>query len=236
MQNLIEINDIHHRVHASFSIHIDQLFFQDGPIYAIAGDNRAGKSALLRVLALLDTVDEGRITLFNTEARNSRQRTALRRRIGFLSQHPALFRGTVRENIGLGLRYRSVDPEESVIRIRRLLKNFAMEKYADMPVSQLSAGQYQLTALLRSLAPYPEILLLDEPTRQLDQDTYNAVVDHLKMLNDERAVMVILATKSRDVIQRLANITINMRDGKVVRILTGEHQKKVGNGKGLRVS
>lgn len=236
MKNLIEIKNIHHQVHASFSIHIDQLFFQDGPIYAIAGDNRAGKSALLRLLALLDPVDVGTITLFNTVARSSRQRTALRRRIGVLSQDPVLFRGTVTENIGLGLRFRGANTEESEIRIRRLLEEFAMEKYSETPVSQLSAGQYQLVALLRSLAPYPEILLLDEPTRHLDQDTYNKVVDHIKMLNEERAVMVILGTKSRDVIQRLANITINMRNGKVVRILTGEHQKNVGNGKGLRVS
>ncbi len=236
MQNLIEINNIHHQVHASFSIHIDQLFFQDGPIYAIAGDNRAGKSALLRLLALIDPVDVGTITLFSTEAHSSKQRIALRRRIGFLSQHPTLFRGTVAENIGLGLRYRGINTEECEIRIRRLLEEFTMEKYADTPVNQLSAGQYQLTALLRSLAPYPEILLLDEPTRHLDQDTYNTVVDYIKMLNEKRAVMMIIGTKSRDVIQRLANITINMRNGKVVRILTGEHQKNVGNGKGLRVS
>lgn len=236
MQNLIEINNIHHQVNASFAIHIDQLFFQDGPVYAIAGDSRAGKTMLLRILALLQRVDEGEVTLFETAARSARNRLKLRRRLGFLSQRPYLFRGTVAENIALGLEYHGTDSGEVQLRTQRLLREFQMEDCADLPVSQLSEGQRQVTAFLRTVAPYPEVLLLDEPTNNLDQDTYNHLLDYIKMLNDERGVMVILATKSRDVIRQVANITINMRNGKVARILTGEHQTNVGNGKGLRVS
>jgi len=236
MQNLIEINDIHHQVNASFALHIDQLFFQDGPVYAIAGDSRAGKTMLLRILSLIQPVDEGEVTLFETPARSARDRLRLRRRLGFMSQRPFLFRGTVAENIGLGLEYHGVESEEIQVRTQRLLKQFQLTDCAELPVEQLSEGQRQVTAFLRTVAPYPEVLLLDEPTSNLDQDTYNHLLDYIKMLNEERGVMVILATKSRDVIRQVANITINMRNGKVARILTGEHQTNVGNGKGLRVS
>jgi len=236
MQNLIEIKNIHHRINDTFSIHIDQLFFQDGPIYAIAGDNRAGKSSLLRILALVDPVDTGTVTIFGNNTRTFGQRMALRRRLGFVSQNPVLFRGTVEENVGLGMRYRGAKGKEIDLRVSRLLKEFEMEESAELPVRELSDGQAQMVALLRAFAPHPEILVMDEPTRYLDQDVYKKVLDYIKVLNEDRGVMVILATKSRDVIKQLANITINMRNGKVVRILTGKHQKNVGNGKGLRVS
>jgi len=236
MQNLIEINNIHHQVNASFAIHIDQLFFQDGPIYAIAGESRAGKTMLLRILSLIQPVDEGTVTLFETTARSARSRVKLRRRLGFMAQRPYLFRGTVAQNVSLGMEYRGVESGEIQIRIQRLLKEFHLEECAGLPVEQLSEGQRQITAFVRAVAPYPEVLLLDEPTSNLDQETYNHLLEYVKMLNEDRGVMVIIATKSRDVIKRVANITINMRNGKVARILTGEHQTNVGNGKGLRIS
>ena len=223
-QNLIEIRDIHHKIGSKFSIDLDQLFFQDGPIYAFTGESGAGKSELLKILALLTKVDQGNVKVFDTAAHSEGDQVALRRRLGYLAQQPYLFRGTVFQNIALGLEYRGEDAEHIETRVQKLLKEFDLLKQAHLMVNDLPVGQQKLTAMLRTLAPHPEVLILDEPTNFLDYDQYNHLLDYLYMLNNERGIMIILATKHRDVISRLANISIHMRYGKIVRILTGQHQ------------
>lgn len=236
MTNLLEIQNIHHQVHPGFSIDLDKLFFQDGPIYALIGDNGAGKSTLLRILALQQPVDEGTVTVFGERSDARRKLVELRRRLGFLPQRPYLFSSTVSENVAMGLQFRGEAEEEIEARVSRLLQEFAMTEYAAMPVNRLSDGLRQTVALMRTLAPHPEFLLLDEPTKALDKDRYDHLVHYLKMLNDERGITMVVATKSRDFVERAVNISIHMRYGKVVRIRTGEHQTRSDNGTGLRAS
>ncbi|MBS1271757.1 MAG: Methionine import ATP-binding protein MetN [Candidatus Marinimicrobia bacterium] len=234
MSNLLEITDIHHQVHKRFSIDIDQLFFQDGPVYALIGDCGAGKSTLLRILALLQPVREGTITVFGEEAKAEKNPVKLRRRLGYLSQEPYLFSGTVFENIALGLELRGEEAGEIEARVDNLLHEFQFSDLANAPVRKLSRGQQKVVAFMRTLAPHPEVLLLDEPTTHLDGVQYNLFVEYAKMLNNDRGVTIIMATKSKDLIQRLVNISISLRYGKIVRIRTGEHQVQSGNGSGLR--
>jgi len=236
MPNLLEIKDIHHQVHSGFSIDLDQLFFQDGPIYALIGDNGSGKSSLLRILALQEQPDRGTVTVFGETPGSGRSRTMLRRRLGYLPQEPFLFRGTVAENIAMGLRYRGESEEEISARVNRLLREFSLEDRGDSPVDFLSSGHRQITALMRTLAPHPEFLLLDEPTNYLDKSQYDHLIDYLKMLNDDRGITMIISTKSRNLVERLVNISIHMRFGKIVRIRTGEHQTRSDNGASLRNS
>jgi len=236
VNNLLEITDIHHQVHNQFSIDIDQLFFQDGPVYALIGDSGAGKSTLLRILALLQPVREGTITVFGEKAQAQKHPVKLRRRLGYLSQDPYLFAGSVFENIALGLELRSQKADEIEARVNNLLHEFEFSAFAQTRIQEISKGQQKLVAFLRTLAPYPEILLLDEPAAHLDGLQYNRFLDYAKMLNNERGVTIILTTKSKDLIQRLVNISISIRYGKIVRIRTGEHQVQSGNGSGLRAS
>ena len=236
MSNLIEINDIHHQVDKNLSIDIDQLFFQDGPVYAIIGENGSGKSTLLRILALLEPPDSGTVALFGEEANDRKNLVKLRRRIGYLPQSPTMFRNTVYDNIALGLGFRGKETDEIEARIANLLTDFQSPDLVDIPVQNLSGGQRQIVALMRVLAYYPEILLLDEPFQGLDKQYFTLLINYIKVLNSERGVTVILTTKSRDIIQRLVNISISMRYGKIIRIRTGEHQVQSESETSLRPS
>lgn len=234
MANLIEIKDIHHQVNPKFSIDLDQLFFQDGPIYALTGESGAGKSMLMKILALIEPLSHGTITVFDQPANSKKEKLALRRRLGYLPQEPYLFKGTVAENIAMGLEFRGQREDEITPRLTRLLSDFSLKEYAEISIERIPASVRQLTAIVRTLAPHPEILMLDEPMLHIDHVQYMHLVDYLKNLNSEHGVTIILSTKSKDVVQRLANISINMRYGKIIRIRTGEHQIKSGDSAGLR--
>ncbi|MCF7803464.1 MAG: energy-coupling factor ABC transporter ATP-binding protein [Candidatus Marinimicrobia bacterium] len=236
MPNLIEISDIHHQVHKRLSIDIDQLFFQDGPIYGLIGEAGSGKTTLLRILALLQPVEKGKITVFETPADAKKHPKQLRRRLGYLPQQPTMFSGTVADNIAMGLHFRRKDEEEIEARVKNLLAEFHCSDLGRVPANQLSRGQQQIVALLRTLAPYPEVLLMDEPSTHLDKDQYDLFLNYIKMLNNDRGVTIILSTKSKDIVRRVVNISISMRYGKIVRIRTGEHQLKDENGSGPRIS
>ena len=106
MSNLIEIKDIHHAVSSLFSIDIDELFFQEGPVYALTGNSGAGKSTLLRILALLQPPKKGQVTIFGEQSDYTGRMVPFQRRIGYLSQSPVLFRGSVARNVGMGLDFR----------------------------------------------------------------------------------------------------------------------------------
>ncbi len=234
MPNLIEIKNIHHVVHPNFSIDLDQLFFQDGPIYALTGESGSGKSMLLKILALLEPVEQGTVTIFEQSAKPKKNQLILRRRLGYLAQEPHLFKGTVADNVAMGLEFRGMKPEEIEARVNRLLNDFSLKEFASTSVNQIPASVHQLTAIVRTLAPHPEILLLDEPMLHLDHVQYKHLIHYLKELNAEHGVTIILSTKSKDVVEQLANISINLRYGKIIRIRTGEHQTKAGDSAGLR--
>lgn len=236
MPNLIEIKNIHHSMNANFSIDLDQLFFQDGPVYALTGESGSGKSMLLKILALIEPVQEGSVTIFDEKVTGRKSRLRLRRRLGYLSQEPYLFSGTVADNIAMGLEFRGKSGEEIEVRVNKLLSEFNLTPYTNTPIDAIPGSIRQMTAIARTLAPHPEILLMDEPMLHVDHNQYKMLINYLTELNTERGVTIILSTKSTNVVAKLANISINLRYGKIIRIRTGAHQTKAGEGAGLRRS
>lgn len=141
-----------------------------GECFALIGPSGAGKTSLLRLVALLAVPSAGRLRFDGQDyPRRSRARLKLRRRMAFVLQKPVVFDMSVYENIAGGLRWRGVKRHEIEKRVAPLLQLVRLTGLEDRNARTLSGGEVQRVAIARALAVEPELLLLDEPTANLDR-------------------------------------------------------------------
>ena len=147
-----------------------------GERVAVLGASGTGKSLLLRALAGLDTVQSGEI-IFRGKSINSHFRPDYRSQIIYLHQRPALWEGTVEENLQqvyrLATHRHKVYNRQLIVEYLHLLHRDA--DFLQRPVSAISGGEGQILAFLRALQLSPKVLLLDEPTASLDGSTANSL-------------------------------------------------------------
>lgn len=153
-------------------LHRLSLEIAGGERIALSGPSGAGKTVLLRALALLDPLDEGEIRLDGQPVEAARV-PAFRCRVGYLHQTPALASGTVEANLRLPFalaahRHRRFERRVALELLGRLGKD---ERFLDRRRGELSGGEAQIAALVRQLQLEPRILLLDEPTAALDPES-----------------------------------------------------------------
>ena len=151
------------------------LEVQQGELLALLGPNGAGKSTVLRCLAGLAPIDDGRITLDDAVVDDPVADIFIepeRRPVGFVFQNYLLFdHMSVLENVAYGLRARKVPKPDARRTAREWLDRVGLTDYADARPGSLSGGQAQRAALARALATNPRLLLLDEPLAALDAGT-----------------------------------------------------------------
>jgi len=184
-------------------------------IVAVVGPSGAGKSSFLRLLNRLDEPTSGTVLLGSKDYRSIAPRE-LRRRVGMVMQTAFLFPGTVSENIAFGPRQRDV--AMTPMQIASLLERVGLSGFADRTVGNLSGGEAQRVALARTLANDPEVLLLDEPTSALDQSSIRGVEELVLDIVRERRVACVIVTHNREQAARLADRTMVMEAGRMIRI------------------
>lgn len=154
-----------------------------GKTTAIVAPNGVGKSSLLELVGGLHRPESGKVLLGDCDLAEL-DAAAWRRRIGFVPQHPALFRGTIRQNICFGLN--GVDPAALDRAIHMAALDLALaaipgglDAFVGDRGQQLSGGERQRVAIARALLHHPELLILDEPTNHLDKNAIDALIDRL---------------------------------------------------------
>lgn len=144
------------------------LTVADGDILGLLGSSGSGKSTLLRVIAGLEPATEGSVWI---DGRDITDVPTHKRNVGMVFQRGELFpHRSVARNIAYGLEMAGVDKEQRSARVAELLELVGLAGYEERDVATLSGGQAQRIALARSLAPKPDVLLLDEPLSALDVD------------------------------------------------------------------
>lgn len=186
-------------------------------IHVILGPSGSGKTTLLRMLNRLESPDSGQI-LYHGEDIRTIPPEMLRRQVGMVFQVPALFSGTVADNIcyGPALQKRKLSSRE----IKDLLAQVdlaAVEVNRD--VNQLSVGQQQRVAFARALANRPDVLLLDEPTSALDPSSASRLLELIRYIHVEQEIGIIMVTHVLEHARQLANSVCLLVQGKIV-----EHQ------------
>jgi len=176
-----------------------------GEIFAIIGPSGSGKSTLLRLIDLLDTPTKGTIRVGGTDIHREPERgLAIRRMMGMVFQRPAAFNTTVYENIAVGLRFRGVG--ETAIRemVRDVLDTVGLAGYEERRARTLSGGEMQRVALARAMVFRPEILLMDEPTANLDPVSVALIEDLMLRINRDLGTTIVFSTHDMYQGQRLA--------------------------------
>lgn len=193
------------------------LEIYQGEFFVLLGKSGSGKSTLLNLISAIDTPDAGQILVSGTNitALNEREQTLFRRdNIGIVFQFfnliPTL---TVLENITLPQELAGKNRDEAQEKGRSLLARVGLEDRADSFPDKLSGGEQQRIAIARALAHEPAILLADEPTGNLDENTGKQVLQLLLDLTRTAGKTLIMATHSPEIVP-LADRVARINDGK----------------------
>lgn len=180
----------------------------------VIGPSGAGKSTLLRAInRLLEPPKEAIFYEGNDITRIPVLK--LRRRIGMVFQKPAMFQGSVGENISYGVHINNKELDDN--QITDLLKAVSLApQIVDEDALRLSGGQAQRVALARTLAIEPDVLLLDEPTSSLDPHATRQVENTLLDLNRDRGITLLWVSHAIDQTRRIGGKVLLLRDGKAL--------------------
>jgi molybdopterin-binding protein len=195
-------------------LNISQLTIASGKCIALLGENGAGKTSLINLLAFTTQTNYGSIHLFG-EKIQSKLNKKQRRRIGLVHQQPFLLPGTVADNIELALTLQGVAHSELSDLAQQALKQVNLVELADQPANTLSGGELKRVAIARAIAYQPDILLLDEPFSHLDQRHIQQLEQSISHFAQQTDKTVIFSTHDRLQALALADTTINLVAGKI---------------------
>ena len=212
---LIEIKDLC----KSYGEHLvlDRINTQirKGEVIAIVGPSGCGKSTFLRSLNLLEKPESGSIIFEGTDIMDkSTNINQVRQKIGMVFQQFNLFPNmTIRQNIMLApVKLKLMNKEEAEMKANELLARIGLADKADAYPSQLSCGQKQRVAIVRSLAMNPDIILFDEPTSALDPEMVGEVLQVMKELAQEGMTMMVV-THEMGFAREVANRVMFINEG-----------------------
>ena len=212
MPPVVSLNNIRVKLGENFSLSVQSLALQPCRIYALTGPNGSGKSTLLRVMALLITPQAGSIEFSGSEPRDLVRQ---RQRVTLVEQSPYLFKGSVTDNLCYGLKLRGIDSRERSERISMTLAIVGLEGFEQRQATELSGGEVQRVALARALVLKPELLLLDEPTANIDSNSlqsYEALISGLP----EYGSTVVFSTHDPSQSRRLGEEVIRIENGQII--------------------
>jgi tungstate transport system ATP-binding protein len=186
-------------------------------IFALIGPSGSGKTTLLRLLDLLDRPTNGSITFdgMQTDGPEHERRT-IRRRMAMVFQKPGVLNTTAEQNVSFGLEFRGVERGQVRNRVTRALEMVGLSGFTQRRAVTLSGGEMQRVAIARALVTEPEVLLLDEPTANLDPLSTGIIENLIMQVNREKKTTVVIATHDMAQGQRLAHRMGVMMDGQLV--------------------
>jgi len=196
---------------------IGELSIQRGEILAIVGPSGAGKSTLLRLLNFVEPPDDGTLEFRNrTYRREDAVPLEERRRVTTVFQRPLLLKQSVQANVAYGLRLRGRrDVHDDVA---AALKSVRLERLARQKATTLSGGEAQRVALARAIALQTDVLLLDEPTANLDPYNVGTIEAIVEETNRDQGTTIVLVTHNVFQARRLAHRVGLLLDGELIEV------------------
>jgi tungstate transport system ATP-binding protein len=185
-----------------------------GDLIVLTGDNGSGKTTLLKMLAGLERGDRLRMRFDGLEATESHYPHALRHAVIYVHQHPYLFNTSIAENVRYGLKLRGMPAAERERHVAEALEWAGVGHLADVAPRRLSGGEKQRVALARAKVLEPRVLLVDEPTANLDAQSRAQVIELLRRTATGDNCVVV-ACHDRELIELAGARRWHLRAGKV---------------------
>jgi len=185
----------------NISISIDK-----GEVFALIGPTGAGKTTLLRLIDLLDSPASGKVYFDGIDVTQSgRARLEARRRMAFVLQKPVVFNTSVFDNIACGLKWRRKNRGDIRQKVDDMLELIGLSAYKNRNARTLSGGEAQRVAIARALVIEPEVLLLDEPSANLDPVSTSRIEELISHVIHQHDTTIIMSTHDMSQGQRLAD-------------------------------
>lgn len=195
---------------------IDYMSISEKKIYALLGPNGAGKTTLLRILNLLDLPDEGDLYFKGKKIDYTRRNLDISRSMCMVFQKPFMFRSSVYQNVAYGLKIRGLSSGEIDKRVEKTLDFVGMRDFKKYPAYKLSGGETQRVSIARALALKPELLLLDEPTANLDPHSVGMIEKIIKESPGVYGTTIVMVTHNLFQARRIADECVLLVGGKVI--------------------
>jgi tungstate transport system ATP-binding protein len=189
--------------------------FAKGRTYVLQGPNGSGKSTLFRALALLETPDSGRVE-YRDGGRILAADLELRRRITLVLPRTGIFNTTVFKNVAYGLKIRGISRAEIEARVNDALLAVGLSHKKWQRASELSSGETKRLGIARAMVINPEVLMLDEPTANIDPANTAIIEDIILTMQQERQTTILMITHDPAQAQRLGDDLLFMQDGKII--------------------
>lgn len=202
------------------------LTCEEGQFVCILGSSGCGKTTLLRLIAGLETPDNGQILISNSPANKGKKNLipSSQRGIGFIFQDLALWpHFSVYENIAFGLKINKCKNIRATV--DKILDFFGISDQMKKYPGQLSGGQQQLVAIARNLVLKPRILMMDEPLANLDVKLKSRIKKQIKNLNNNFKITVIYVTHDHLDAFEMADKIVVLNEGKIEQVGTPEEIK-----------
>jgi tungstate transport system ATP-binding protein len=195
---------------------------KNGEIFVLVGPNGAGKTTLLRIIDLLEEPTSGMV-LFDGQTvdfSSKKDMVALRRKIGMVFQQAILFNMSVFDNVAYPLKVRGESKRNIKQKVREALELVQLNGFERKNALALSGGEAQRVAIAQALVTEPNLLLLDEPTANLDPKNVSIVEEIISHVNRERQTTIIMTTHNMFQAENLAHRLAFLNDGKIESIGT----------------
>ena len=213
---IIETKDLCQRYQDRDVLRSINIGVERGEAFTLIGPTGAGKTTLLRLLDLIEQPQSGRILFDGVDASLSAgSRLQMRRRLGYVLQKPVVFNTSVFDNIAYGLKWRGINKNEIRKRVDSIIELVSMTDYSDSNARRLSGGEVQRVAIARAVAVEPEVLLLDEPTANLDPVSSASIEQLITGIRRQSKTTIIMATHDIAQGQRLADRISVIVDGEI---------------------
>lgn len=218
MSNMLyELKNIKRYYNGRCALSVNHLAIEGGQIYALVGPNGSGKTTLLRILAFLDEPTMGEV-FYNGSLVAPKMMPFLRREVTMLLQDSRLLTRKVKDNVAYGLKLRGMDPLSMKHRVNEALEMVGLspKEFANRKWYELSGGEAQRVALASRLVLRPKVLLLDEPTANVDAVSESLINDAVVRAKEEWKTTIIVVSHNLLWLYSVADEVLTLWGGRII--------------------
>jgi tungstate transport system ATP-binding protein len=221
MKQLIKLKEVTKHYGEVTALDDVSLEVKEKEIFTVLGPNGSGKTTMLRIMASIVEPTSGEV-FFGGEKINNSNRSQARKRSTMVFQKTALFNTTVYKNVAYGLKLRKFPKKEIAERVENVLDLVKLNGYDKRLAKKLSGGEQQRVSLARALALNAELLLLDEPTANLDPKNVSIIEETISRVNHEFNTTIVMATHNLFQAETITKRAALILGGKIVQVGTAQ--------------